>query len=59
VGFQDVLRVGASGIVYDFFIYTGSTTFDHMNFSQKESKLGSGGKVVAQLAKPYPIPRIV
>ncbi|KAJ8969902.1 hypothetical protein NQ314_001536 [Rhamnusium bicolor] len=56
-GLKMFVRAGASGIVYDFFLYTGSTTFDNMIFSEKESYLGSGGKVVVHLYKIIPHPR--
>lgn len=55
-GFKMFVRAGVSGIVYDFFIYTGSTTFDSMIFSETEAELGSGGKVVIQLCKTIPNP---
>lgn len=56
-GFKMLVRAGVSGIVYDFFIYTGSTTFDNMTFTEKESHLGSGGRVVVQLCKTIPYPQ--
>ncbi|XP_072384727.1 uncharacterized protein [Diabrotica undecimpunctata] len=34
-GFKMFVRAGLPGIVYDFFIYTESSTFDHMVFSEK------------------------
>ena len=55
-GFKMFVRAGVSGMVYDFFIYTGFTTFDNMAFSPTESKLGSGDKVVKQLCKTIPNP---
>lgn len=50
-GFKMFVRAGVSGIVYDFFIYTGASTFDGMACSEAENDLGLGGKVVVQLCK--------
>ena len=56
-GFKMFVRAGVSGVVHDFFIYTGSSTFDNMTFSEKEEGLGTGGKVVVQLCKTIPNPQ--
>nr|CAH7759880.1 unnamed protein product [Callosobruchus chinensis] len=55
-GFKMFVRAGVSGIVYDFLMYAGSTTFNNVTFSEQEEGLGSSGKVVAHLCKTIPHP---
>ncbi|KAJ8941402.1 hypothetical protein NQ314_010402 [Rhamnusium bicolor] len=55
--FKMFVRAMLSGIVYDFFLYTKSTIFNNMIFSEKEYDLGSGGKVVVHLCKTISHPR--
>ncbi|CAH1991505.1 unnamed protein product [Acanthoscelides obtectus] len=39
-GFKMFVRAGVSGIVQDFLIYTGSSTFDEILFSKEEQQMG-------------------
>jgi hypothetical protein len=49
-GFKFFVRAGNSGIVYDFFAYDGSNTFDGHEFTEWEHNfLGIGAKTVIKL----------
>ncbi|XP_060810101.1 piggyBac transposable element-derived protein 3-like [Amyelois transitella] len=50
-GFKNLVRAGASGIIYDFFLYAGNDTFEDCNFSEEEEGLGWGAKAVLRLCK--------
>ncbi|CAH2002401.1 unnamed protein product [Acanthoscelides obtectus] len=50
-GFKMFVRAGVSGIVQDFLIYTGSSTFDEILFSKEEQQMGLGAKVVLVLCR--------
>ncbi|CAK1603653.1 unnamed protein product [Parnassius mnemosyne] len=51
-GFKFFVRAGNSGIVYDFFAYDGSNSFDHAEFTEWENNyLGIGGRTVIKLCK--------
>ncbi|KAK3924572.1 PiggyBac transposable element-derived protein 3 [Frankliniella fusca] len=44
-------KAGVSGLIYDFIIYTGESTFNEFNLSQTESSMGVGAKAVISLCK--------
>ncbi|CAH2011120.1 unnamed protein product, partial [Acanthoscelides obtectus] len=44
-GFKMFVRAGVSGIVQDFLIYTGSSSFDEILFSKEEQQMRLGAKV--------------
>ncbi|XP_063365808.1 uncharacterized protein LOC134654273 [Cydia amplana] len=50
-GFKNIVRAGASGIVYDFMIYAGDDTFRTSTFTDEEENLGVGAKMVLALCK--------
>uniref|UniRef100_A0A6P7FCE4 PiggyBac transposable element-derived protein 2-like n=1 Tax=Diabrotica virgifera virgifera TaxID=50390 RepID=A0A6P7FCE4_DIAVI len=50
-GFKMFVRAGVSGIVYDFLVYTGSSTFNNIPFSSYEESLGLGAQVVIYLCR--------
>ncbi|CAK1593721.1 unnamed protein product [Parnassius mnemosyne] len=50
-GFKNLVRAGASGIIYDFFLYTGNDNFGDCNFTKEEEGLGWGAKAVLRLCK--------
>jgi len=54
-GFKFFVRSGINGMVYDFFPYSGETTFDKFTFSDYENKyFGLGPKVILALANTIP-----
>lgn len=50
-GFKNLVRAGASGIIYDFFMYAGNDTFEESNFTAEEESLGWGAKAVLKLCR--------
>ncbi|MGH0181895.1 UNVERIFIED_CONTAM: hypothetical protein FKN15_017177 [Acipenser sinensis] len=51
-GFKLFVRAGVSGFVYDFLVYTGSSTFQGMSqVSVTEEGLGLGANVVVYLCQ--------
>lgn len=52
-GFKNIVRAGASGIVYDFFLYCGDDSFKYFDveFDDDETDMGWGGKAVLALCK--------
>ncbi|XP_026724781.1 uncharacterized protein LOC113491812 [Trichoplusia ni] len=55
-GFKNVVRAGASGIVYDFLLYGGDDTFRYINFSEEEEQMTLGAKMVLALCKTIQTP---
>ena len=53
-GFKFFARAGISGIVYDFFPYTGSATFLDITFDDREEALGKSGQFVSVLCRFIP-----
>ncbi|XP_026745901.1 piggyBac transposable element-derived protein 2-like [Trichoplusia ni] len=50
-GFKNLVRAGASGLIYDFFLYAGHESFENCPFTDEEESLGWGGKAVIRLCK--------
>ncbi|XP_061717480.1 piggyBac transposable element-derived protein 3-like [Cydia pomonella] len=50
-GFKNIVRAGASGFIYDFFLYTGQDEFEDCGFTEEEAALGWGAKAVLRLCK--------
>lgn len=50
-GFKNLVRAGASGIIYDFFLYAGNDLFEECYFTPEEESLGWGAKAVLRLSK--------
>ncbi|CAH0730745.1 unnamed protein product, partial [Brenthis ino] len=50
-GFKNFVRAGASGIIYDFFLYAGNDMFVECSFTEEEEGLGWGAKAVLRLCK--------
>lgn len=50
-GFKNLVRAGASGVIYDFFLYAGNDTFENCYFTDEEEGLGWGAKAVLRLCK--------
>ncbi|KAL0861595.1 hypothetical protein ABMA27_009094 [Loxostege sticticalis] len=50
-GFRNLVRAGASGVIYEFFLYAGNDTFENCNFTDEEEGLGWGAKAVLRLCK--------
>lgn len=50
-GFQNFVRAGVSGILYDFLVYGGKDSFRFTSFTEEEESMGLGAKVVIALAK--------
>lgn len=58
-GFKFLVRAGTSGMVYDFFAYDGSNTFQNIQFTEwEEDYLGIGGKTVVRLCKTISNPTL-
>ncbi|CAK1585347.1 unnamed protein product [Parnassius mnemosyne] len=58
-GFKFLVRAGSSGMVYDFFPYDGSNTFQDTQFTEwEENYLGVGGKTVIRLCKTISNPTL-
>lgn len=55
-GFKNVVRAGASGIVYDFILYGSDDTFRYINFSEEEKQMTLGAKLVLALCKTIQTP---
>jgi hypothetical protein len=56
-GFKFLVRAGTSGMVYDFFAYDGSHTFQKDKFTDwEEEYLGVGGKTVVKLCRTISSP---
>jgi hypothetical protein len=56
-GFKMFVRADVSGIVYDFFVYAGASTFNNIDFTEREDSFGFGAKVVISLCKGLQKPR--
>lgn len=50
-GFKVFIRAGISGMIYDFLIYGGESTFRNISFSPLERLMGFGAKVVLALCQ--------
>ncbi|KAI8432624.1 hypothetical protein MSG28_013610 [Choristoneura fumiferana] len=58
-GFKFLVRAGTSGMVYDFFAYDGSNSFQDVQFTEwEENYLGVGGKTVVRLCKTISNPTL-
>ncbi|XP_028042586.1 piggyBac transposable element-derived protein 3-like, partial [Bombyx mandarina] len=55
-GFKNLVRAGASGIVYDFLLYGGDDTFRYIDFSEEEQQMTLGAKMVLALCKTIETP---
>lgn len=55
-GFKNVVRAGASGIVYDFLLYGGDDTFRYIDFREEEEHMPLGAKMVLALCKTIQTP---
>lgn len=58
-GFKNLVRAGVSGMIYDFMLYAGETTFRGINFTDDEETLGVGAKIVLALCKTIKTPASV
>ncbi|CAH0728216.1 unnamed protein product, partial [Brenthis ino] len=50
-GFKNYVRAGVSGMIYDFVLYAGEDTFRSHKFTEQESSLGFGAKIVIALTQ--------
>ncbi|XP_029844027.2 piggyBac transposable element-derived protein 3-like [Ixodes scapularis] len=50
-GFKLFVLAGVSGMVHDFILYTGATTFEGIRLAEEDEALGLGAKVVLHLCK--------
>ncbi|KAK3931960.1 PiggyBac transposable element-derived protein 3 [Frankliniella fusca] len=57
-GFKFFLLCGVSGIVYDFIPYLGEDTFQGIDFTEEQKKMGKGAQTVIALCKQISHPRL-
>lgn len=50
-GFKMFALAGVSGIIYDFFFYSGKSTFQNIPMTEQEKQMGFGAQVVSHLVR--------